>query len=130
MKKGVPIEIATGSGKSATAELNQFTPTISEETRTAIAMALIDNEKEEWSPGQFVTAQLQTDVTQAAVVVPLAAIQMVKGQQCVFVENGQEFAPCAVKLGKMDRTHVEILAGLAPGKFLCRRQHILLESRL
>jgi len=115
LKEGLPIEITAVHGKLATAQIKQFLPTISEETRMATAIALIENHQGEWMPGQFVTAQIQTDSMESAIVVPQAAIQMIKGEQCVFIENGEEFIPCVVKLGKMDRENVEVLSGLDPG---------------
>jgi membrane fusion protein, heavy metal efflux system len=115
LKENLPIEIVADGGKQATIKISQFNPMISEETRCATAIAMMKNDSEKWSPGEYVTVNIQTEETNAAIVVPLTAIQMIKGQECIFVENGEEFLPSYVKLGKKDRENVEIVSGITPG---------------
>lgn len=116
LKEGLKVELAAMQGRAGSAQICQFSPRISEETRRATAIAVIDTPSDmPWSPGEFVTATIQTNSTPVAVIVPLAAIQMIKGEKCIFVESGQEFIPHAVKLGKHDQNNVEILSGLDAG---------------
>jgi membrane fusion protein, heavy metal efflux system len=115
LKEGLSVEVLAAPKKVATVLVTQFSPAICEGTRTATAIALIENGAHEWLPGEFVMANIQTDVTKAAIVVPLAALQFIEGEHCVFVENEQTFTPCTVQLGKMDKQNVEIVAGLTPG---------------
>lgn len=115
LKEGLLVEITSSQGKVATAKICNFTPTINEETRSATALAVVENPGQEWSPGQFITAHIQTNVSEGGIVVPKSAIQMIKGQECLFVENGTEFIPSPVKLGKIDRQNAEVISGIATG---------------
>lgn len=114
LKVGLPIEILAGNKKAAS-EIVQFTPFISEETRTATAIAAIENNVEKWTPGEFVTVKVQTNLISSPVVVLKTALQNIKGETCVFVENADNFAVRPVIIGKKDEKSVEILSGLQIG---------------
>ena len=115
LKEGLPIEVVA-QDKSVTATLLHLNPAICEETRTATAIALLDNTSETWRQGEFVTAKIQTYFTEAPIVIPRDAIQTIHGEDYVFVADADCFKLCAVKTGKIDEINVEILAGLEPGQ--------------
>lgn len=116
LKEGLPVEISSANGKKAQAQVCHFNPTISEETRKATAIAVLENNIQKWRPGEFITAHIQAEQTPAPVVIPREAVQQIKGEACVFVENAETgFAPRPVKLGKMDGINVEVITGLKPG---------------
>ncbi len=116
LKEGLPIEIIAAHHLSTSAQLSHFNPTISEETRKATAIAVLDNSEGIWKPGEFITAHLETEKSAVSLVVPKEAVQLINGESCLFIEDGETgFCPCNVKLGKMDRANVEILSGLQPG---------------
>jgi cobalt-zinc-cadmium efflux system membrane fusion protein len=50
------------------------------------------------------------------VAVPRTALHTFEGQTVVFLATDEGFTPRSVELGLAGATHVEILAGLAPGE--------------
>ncbi|HEY4832099.1 MAG TPA: efflux RND transporter periplasmic adaptor subunit [Waddliaceae bacterium] len=116
LKEGLPVEITGACGKKGTVQICQFNPIISEETRTATAIAVVDSMTVTWTPGEFITAHVLTDVTKVPIVVPWEAIQHIKGEHYIFVEKGSEFVPSIVKIGKIDDRNVEIVSGLNEGE--------------
>ncbi len=116
LKEGLSVEINAVLGKKALSRICHFNPMISEETRRATAIAILENTVQKWRPGEFVTAYIQAQQTPAPIVIPREAVMNIKGEACVFVENADSgFAPRFVKLGKMDAVNVEIISGLKPG---------------
>jgi membrane fusion protein, heavy metal efflux system len=115
LKEGCSIEIAAFDKKEKIT-LRYLNPTISEETRMATAIALLDNQAQKWKPGEFISAYLQTSTSEASIVIPREAIQKIKGTDFVFIGCEDCFEPIAVKIGKMDENYAEILAGLQPGQ--------------
>jgi cobalt-zinc-cadmium efflux system membrane fusion protein len=116
LKPALPITISNSYGRQANAHLCQFCPTISEETRMAKAVALLDNPQQEWIPGEYVGVSIITHAAELPLVISREAIQKIKGENYVFVEEGDHFTPRLVKLGKMDDQNVEILSGIQPGE--------------
>jgi cobalt-zinc-cadmium efflux system membrane fusion protein len=75
----------------------------------------LENRERQWTPGQFVEAQVTVAEHPAALVVPVGALQRFRDWDVVFVNEGELFQAQPVELGRRDDTHVEILSGLAPG---------------
>ncbi len=115
LKEGLEVKIATAGGKEATVRICQFSPTICEETRMAKAIAVMQNPSEKWTPGQYVNASILTKTFEFPLVVPREAVQKMKGESYLFVQCGDNFEPCKVRLGKMDDRNVEILSGVHEG---------------
>ncbi len=75
-----------------------------------------------WRPGQPVTVALQTGQTGASaeVTVPVAvrneALQSREGRDEVYVREGQRMVARAVRLGRSDGRHTEVLQGLSAGE--------------
>ncbi|NQT88715.1 efflux RND transporter periplasmic adaptor subunit [bacterium] len=119
VKEGHEVSIE-GSGHctpDVRAPIAYVGPTLGAETRTALARVIVPNPTGHWRPGLFVTAQLATDETRAAVAIPKNAVQTIDGESVVFVEHEGESEPepVPVKLGRSNRTHVEITSGLKAG---------------
>lgn len=115
VKEGLPMEIVV-DGKRVHLKICQFNRAIHPETRMATAVAVVANAPGTWTTGEFITAFIQTGTLQAPVVVSKEAIQSIKGESYIFVENGEGFIPSRVKLGKMDESNVEIISGLIEGE--------------
>jgi membrane fusion protein, heavy metal efflux system len=116
LQEGQPVEIVSFNGKRAHAMVSHFNPTIDEHTRKSIAVAVLENQNRAWRPGEFISAYIQTEQTPAAIVIPKEAVQHIKGEACVFVEQAERgFVPQVVRLGKMDGKNVEIVSGLKQG---------------
>ena len=103
------------SGAQARGVVTMVTPFVEESTRSATARIVLDNSDGRWMPGTFVTGFIRISEDNLSVVVPRDAVQTIEGREVVFIEDqdGLEMAP--VTLGRADRTHVEIVAGLEPG---------------
>jgi len=67
----------------------------------------------------------------AAVVVPLDAVQTFEGRTVVFVRVGEEtYEPRDVTVGRASRDSVEITAGLAAGEAYVSQNAFLIKSQL
>ncbi|HMK34302.1 MAG TPA: efflux RND transporter periplasmic adaptor subunit, partial [Desulfomonilaceae bacterium] len=91
-------------------------PVAGEKTRAAIARVVLPNPEEKLRPGLFVTAAVTVESADIPLMIPKAAIQTIEGQSTVFVATDKGFEARAAKTGRSNASHVEILAGLAPGE--------------
>ncbi len=115
LQAGLPVEIMGGE-KRAHVTVSQFNPMISDETRMATAVAVLENSSEKWTPGEFVGVRVQTHNIAVPLVVAREAIQNIKGEPHIFVEDDGGFSPRIVKVGNMDENNVEIVSGLQIGE--------------
>ncbi len=105
--EGFPIE--------ATGTISYISPVVAEATRTATARVVMPNPDERWKPGMFVTARIVLATEPVRTLVPNDAIQTVDNKPIVFVPEEDGFAPRPVTVGRANKTHSQILAGLEPG---------------
>ena len=103
------------SGAQARGKVTMVTPFVDEVTRSATARVVLDNSDGRWLPGTFVTGFISTSKENLPVVVSRDAVQSIEGRDVVFVEHEDGLEMTPVKLGRSDRTNVEITAGLTPG---------------
>lgn len=102
--------------------LSHIGSTVAEQSRSAMARLLLPNPRGLWRPGQPVTVALQTGQTGASaeVMVPVAvrneALQNREGRDEVYVREGQRMVARAVRLGRSDGRHTEVLQGLSAGE--------------
>ncbi|MCZ8076383.1 MAG: efflux RND transporter periplasmic adaptor subunit [Paucibacter sp.] len=102
--------------------LSHIGSTVAEQSRSAMARLLLPNPRGQWRPGQPVTVALQTGQTGASgeVTVPVAvrneALQNREGRDEVYVREGQRMVARAVRLGRSDGSHTEVLQGLSAGE--------------
>ncbi|MCV2365855.1 efflux RND transporter periplasmic adaptor subunit [Paucibacter sp. DJ1R-11] len=102
--------------------LSHIGSTVAEQSRSAMARLLLPNPRGQWRPGQPVTVALQTGQTGASaeVTVPVAvrneALQSREGRDEVYVREGQRMVARAVRLGRSDGSHTEVLQGLSAGE--------------
>ncbi len=127
--QGVTIR-ATEGGRTARGQIDYVSPTVDESTRTASARVVIDNAERLWRPGVFVTGEVEVGQREAAVVVPLSALQEIDGQTCVFVLTDEGFVPQPVTLGRSNGTHAELRAGLRPGQRYAARGAFTIKAEL
>ena len=130
IKEGQEISIDCKDGKTTKAKLFYVSPVLSEDTRTAKAIAEIDNENGKFAPGSFACASMITEETPVAIMIPKAALQEIDGQETVFIKEGENFTPRVVKLGRSDEDHVEVLSGLQPGETYASKNTFLLKAEL
>jgi len=104
------------SNTNHTGSISYVTPVVDEATRTATARVVLPNRESAWRPGMFVTAMVLVERASVPVAVPRTALHTFEGQTVVFLATDEGFTPRSVELGLAGATHVEILAGLAPGE--------------
>jgi cobalt-zinc-cadmium efflux system membrane fusion protein len=114
---GQPVTINAGpSAGETSAVIEYLSPVVEESTRTAVARVTLPNQDRRWRPGLFVSARVQTSKTPVKVSVPKAAVQTIKSESCVFVKTDDGFHTRPVTLGRVNGSHVEIVAGLTAGE--------------
>ena len=115
--EGQKINIAAGTGgEPSPATIMFVSPLLDKDTRAARVVASVDNTALKWRPGSFITAEIPTDATPAAVTVPKTALQSFKGDTVVFVRTAKGFEARKVSIGRQDGRLAEVTAGLSAGE--------------
>ena len=110
--------------------INYISPLMDESTRTATARVVIDNRNGTWQPGMFVTGLVEVNTYDVTLIVPRRALQTINDHTVVFVQTLEGFEPRSVQIGKKDKTHVEIIAGLEPGQRYVTNNAFTLKAEL
>jgi cobalt-zinc-cadmium efflux system membrane fusion protein len=105
-------------------------PLLDKETRAARVVASVDNATRKWRPGSFVTAEIPTDETAAAIVVPKTALQSIKGETVVFVRTENGFEARKIATGRQDARLVEVTDGLSAGERVATGNTFVLKADL
>jgi len=108
ISEGQQVVVHAGERRT-TGVVEYVSAIVSEATRTVSARVVIENKNAEWKPGEFVIASVEVGQTQAARVVPLAAIQTYEGHEVIFVQDDDGIEPIQVRLGRRSEHSVEIL---------------------
>ncbi|MDF7822969.1 efflux RND transporter periplasmic adaptor subunit [Pontiellaceae bacterium B12227] len=114
LRKGMPVNFIARDGCVADGQIKYISPIISHETRTFTARCILQDARDDFTPGAFVRAKIKIKSIDAAVVVPREAVQTLDGESVVFVPSPNGFIPEVVALGLSDDRHVEIVSGLEP----------------
>lgn len=128
-QRGQEVRIQSGS-RQATATIIALSPVIDPETRSAKAIAVLDNTTGLWKAGDYVDARLITSVQEVDIVVPREAIQTIKGSKVVFVNEGGGFRMRPVSTGREDSVNAEILSGLEFGETVATKNTFTLKAEL
>lgn len=107
-----------------------LSPVLDPETRSARAVVELPNPAGQIRPGAYVTADLTTAEQSVEVMVPLAAVQQIGGEDVVFVRNGEGFEKREVVLGQRDQENVEVVFGLDPGERFAAANTFVLKADL
>lgn len=110
--------------------IDYVSPVIHEATRTATARVIVANPEGRWRPGLFVTGKVETNSVPADIVVPQTAIQTIHEEPTVFIKRDDGFEPAAVRLGRHNSRHVEIVSGLTPGAEIAVTRTFMLKAEL
>jgi len=131
VKEGQTVIVSSGNGiPDSEGAIAYLEPVIGDKTRSAIARVVIPNPDKKWRPGFFVTAKVTVDSVDAPVVVSKTAVQKIEGKTVIFVREGEGFESKSVKLGRVNSSHVEIVAGISPGDQYAAKQTFLLKAEL
>ncbi len=107
---------ATAFEASTSGRISYVGALIGEQTRTAKAHVVLPNPQESWRPGLFVTVDVMTEASEAALAVDAEALQTVDNKSVVFVRVDDGFKAQEVRTGRSDGKSVEILSGLQAGQ--------------
>lgn len=103
---------------------------VGEQSRSAMARVVLANPQGLWRPGLPVSVTLRHAEAEVAVAVTADAVQTLEGRPVVFARRGQQFEALAVKAGRADGQHVEIVQGLAAGERYAARNSFLVKAEL
>ena len=127
--EGQDITITAG-GAPSPATIMFVSPLLDKDTRAARVVASVDNASGKWRPGAFVTADIAVDKETAAQVVPVSALQTLKGEPVVFVRNAEGFEARKVSVGRRDARAAEITSGLSVGERVATQNTFILKADL
>jgi cobalt-zinc-cadmium efflux system membrane fusion protein len=129
--RGLAVEVTRLSdGVTTTTTLDRILPGTATASQSTVARATIQNADGQWRPGAAVRARVTVSERQAALVVPVGALQAYQGNTVVFVRSGDEYAPRVVKIGDRDVANAEVLDGLEAGEEVVVEQSYLIKADL
>jgi cobalt-zinc-cadmium efflux system membrane fusion protein len=128
-REGQEVRVEAGAQKG-TGKIIALSPVIDPETRSAKAIAELDNTGNVWRLGDFVNARLMSGEQEADLIVPQAAIQTLNGNKVVFVSEGGGFRARPVTTGRSDTLNVEVLSGLEFGETIATANTFTLKAEL
>ena len=116
IRPGVPVTVTRMSdGVTDETTLERVLPGTATASQSTVARATIANADGLWRPGSAVKARITVEQQPAALVVPLAALQIFRDWDVVFVRVGDTYEIRPLELGKRDASQVEVLSGLKAG---------------
>lgn len=131
VKAGQEVRIELGEGApTARGTITYVAPIIERQTRTAPARVELANPRGAIRPGLYAMVHVDLEPVEAEVVVRRDAVQMLNEAEVVFAEDGDGFVPVAVRLGRSDRQHIAVLAGLEPGRRYVERGAFEMKAKL
>lgn len=131
LKEGDAVTIVQGEKqKPIEAKVDYISPFGAESSQTMLARCVIPNADGRLRPGLFVTAEVVTAETDAAVAVKTGAIQTLKEKTVVFVEESQEFEAREVEIGVRDREWAEVVSGIHAGDPYVAANSFMLKAEL
>jgi len=129
IREGQRITIQ-GSGQRGEARVMFVSPLLDKDTRSARVVASIDNVRQQWRPGMFVSAEIPAEQVEAAVAVPKTALQTVEGSTVAFLRRIDGFAVRKVALGRQNAELVEVTQGLLAGDRIATANTFVLKAEL
>jgi cobalt-zinc-cadmium efflux system membrane fusion protein len=131
VRKGQPVAVSGGAHlPTAKGKIDYVSPTLDEHTRTGHARLVLPNPEGAWRPGMFITGNVFVGEEPVGIVIPTTAIQTLEDGASVFVETEEGFEPRPVRLGRANRTQVEIISGLTAGERYVVRGGFTLKAEL
>lgn len=129
----VMVESVAYPNKRFEGKLVFISPSVDEATRTIKIRVNVKNEEHLLKFGMFVTGEIEVETGEKALVVPHDAVQIIKDNAVVFVQdekNANEFHMSVVKTGRQSADQIEILEGLMPGSKVVSKGSFYLKSEI
>lgn len=121
--------LISGSDKTVASKIEHIIPS-QDERPYSVARVLINNQSRDWTTGLLVSGQVSINTTEADLVVPSKAIQIIENDSVVFVKNGQSYMVHVVQTGRTDGRFTEILSGLHLGDEYVSENSYLIKADL
>lgn len=115
VKKGQVVTIISESGEETSGITSVIGPLVSDTTRTTELRVVVNNESGAWKPGLFVRGFVKQPEVKVDLLVPASAIQLVDGEEVIFIPRDGSYINIPVKTGRSGPAGIEILSGLEPG---------------
>jgi membrane fusion protein, heavy metal efflux system len=128
-RQGQDVTVRSGT-RQAQAKVIALSPVIDPETRSAKAIAELDNASGQWKPGDYVEARLTSGGQDVDILVPHGAVQTVSGNKVVFVSEAGGFRMRQVKIGREDSANLEVVSGLEFGETVATSNTFTLKAEL
>ncbi len=128
---GQKVRVFPGNGvKEQEGNISYLSPILEEQTRTATARVVLENDGGQLRPGLFVTAVILTGELAVSVAIPKSAITEIEGKKHIFIKSDHGFAPRAISTGRSDGVLVEITEGLSADEAYASEGVFSLKSEL
>jgi RND family efflux transporter MFP subunit len=125
----VVVKVASMPDREFRGRVTFVYPTVDEKTRTAKVRLEFENPGYFLKPGMFVTAQIQAELSDSAVLVPDEAVLRSGAKNTVFVAlAGGKFEARDVALGVEAENGIQVLNGLSAGERVVTSGQFLLDS--
>jgi len=126
----VIVKVASMPDREFRGRVTFIYPTVDEKTRTAKVRLEFENPGYFLKPGMFVTAQIQAELSDPAVLVPESAVLRSGAKNTVFVAlAGGKFEARSVVLGAdAENSFCQVLSGLNTGEHVVTSGQFLLDS--
>lgn len=128
LREGQAVRVLAEGGTEAQGKIGYVSPLSSRESQSVSARVVLDNGDQRWTPGQFVEGRVTVSQTEAALVVPLSALQGFRDFTVVFAQVGDTYEVRMLELGRRDAERVEVLGGLAPGTTYVTQNSYLIKA--
>ena len=126
---GLSVEVTRLSDNvRANTKIDRVLPGMATASQSTIARAIVINSDGNWRPGASVRVRVSVSEDSVDRVVPLEAIQTLRGQEVVFVHEGENYEAQPVKLGRRDGRFAEVLDGVALGDDIVVEQSYLIKA--
>jgi cobalt-zinc-cadmium efflux system membrane fusion protein len=126
---GLPVEVMRLSDNvRARTTLDRVLPGMATASQSTVARAIVINTDGNWRPGASVRVRVSVSQDAVARVVPLESIQSLRGQDVVFVHEGENYEARPVKLGRRDGHYAEVLDGVAIGDDIVVEQSYIIKA--
>jgi cobalt-zinc-cadmium efflux system membrane fusion protein len=123
----VEVERLTDGALAQTA-IERVLPATATASQSTIARATLGNADGGWRPGAAVRARVTVAEREAAIAIPLSALQRFRDWDVAFIRVGDAFEVRPLELGERDASRVEVLAGLEPGDEVVIAQSFLIRA--
>lgn len=124
---GDPIEVKSLDGSIIQeSKISYISPVGHESTQSVVARAVLENPKDAWKPGLFVSGEITIDNLSVKVAIKDSALQTFRDWDVVFLSVGKVFEVIPVQIGRRNKEWVEITSGLSEGdQYVAENSYIL-----